>query len=188
MTLTLACQSKQHHHADRGLDLYETPAVAVEALRRVETLPDTIWEPAAGRGAIVYELRNAGHKVIASDICAYAGFVLDFTADFFTVPTAPLGTEVILTNPPYRDAAPFVEHALTLCPRAVMLCRLAFLESARRAPILDAGSLARIHVFKSRLPMMHRDGWNGPRASSAIPFAWFVWDREHAGPATVDRI
>jgi hypothetical protein len=36
--------------------------------------------------------------------------------------------------------------------------------------------------------MMHRDNWAGPRASSQIALAWFVWDRSHAGKATVDRI
>jgi hypothetical protein len=30
-------------HAERGHDLYETPAVAVEALLRVEQLPYRIW-------------------------------------------------------------------------------------------------------------------------------------------------
>src|SRR5262245_47430653 len=50
------------------------------------------------------------------------------------------------------------------------------------------GRLARVHVFRSRLPMMHRAGWSGPRASSAIAFAWFVWDRDHAGPAELHRI
>ena len=54
--------------SERGLDLYETPAVAVEALLRVEQIPQRIWEPAAGRGAIVNVLRRAGHEVIASDI------------------------------------------------------------------------------------------------------------------------
>jgi hypothetical protein len=188
MTLDLACQSKQHRHADRGLDLYETPPVAVQALRRVETLPHTVWEPAAGRGAIVRELRDVGHRVVASDIRAYPGFDLDFTRDFLTIVVPPSGIGMILTNPPYKDAGAFVEHALTLCPRVVMLCRFAFIESTRRSSILDAGMLARVHVFKDRLPMMHRDGWTGPRASSAMPFAWFCWDRNHAGATTIDRI
>lgn len=38
--------------AERGHDLYETPACAIEALLRVEPLPHQIWEPACGRGAI----------------------------------------------------------------------------------------------------------------------------------------
>src|SRR5262249_14097510 len=125
--------------------------------------------------------------VIASDIVAY-GAELDFVADFLMTTKAPVGVEAITTNPPYRIATAFVTHALKLCPRVVMLLRLAFLESAKRAPVLDTGKLARVHVFKRRLPMMHRDGWAGPRASSAIPFAWFCWERNHCGPTTIDRI
>ena len=50
-------------------------------------------------------------------------------------------------------------HALSLCPRVAMLLRLSFLESTRRNAILDDGQLARVHVFRNRLPNMHRDGW-----------------------------
>jgi hypothetical protein len=187
MSLSLSCQSKQHRHADRGRDLYETPSIAIEALQRAEQLPHVIWEPAAGRGAIVRVLRNAGHSVIASDINSY-DHPLNFVCDFLTMTQAPAGAQAIVTNPPYRLAGQFVAQALRLCPLVAMLCRLAFLESVRRAAILDAGMLARVHVFRRRLPMMHRDGWSGPRAASAIPFAWFVWDRKHAGPTTIDRI
>jgi hypothetical protein len=73
-------------------------------------------------------------------------------------------------------------------PLVVMLLRLAFLESVRRAPLLDTGMLARVHVFANRLPLMHREGWTGNRASSAIAFAWFIFSRDHRGPATIDRI
>jgi hypothetical protein len=182
-----ACQNGQHPLIDRGNDCYSTPAVAVEALLTVESLPYHIWEPAAGRGNIVCALRDAGHAVIASDIWYY-NFTLDFEADFLDQVRAPAGTELILTNPPYRYATEFVDHALTLCPRVIMLCRLAFLESECRTRILDTGTLAAVHVFKKRLPMMHREGWTGRRASNAMPFAWFVWNRNHAGPTTVDRI
>src|SRR5262249_39028131 len=96
--------------------------------------------------------------------------------------------ELILTNPPGMLADQFVRHALTLAPRVIMLLRLAFLESDRRSDVLEGGQLARIHVFRKRLPMMHRHGWQGPRASSSIPFAWFVWHRDHHGKAEVDPI
>jgi len=36
--------------------------------------------------------------------------------------------------------------------------------------------------------MMHRDGWEGPKASSNVPYAWFVFDGDHHGDATVKRI
>jgi hypothetical protein len=58
-----SCQVQRHPLAERGLDLYETPPVAVDALLRYEKLPHQIWEPAAGRGAIVRVLRDAGHAV-----------------------------------------------------------------------------------------------------------------------------
>ena len=61
--------------------------------------------------------------------------------------------------------------------------RLAFLESERRCGILEDRGLARIHVFRKRLPMMHRDQWAGKKANSG-----FVWDRNHTGPTVIDRI
>ena len=54
--------------------------------------------------------------------------------------------------------------------------------------ILDGGQLARVLAFRNRLPMMHRHGWNGPRATSATAFAWFVFDRNHHGPTELQRI
>jgi hypothetical protein len=181
------CQTGRHPLAERGADLYETPRVAVEALLRVEQLSHWLWEPAAGRGAIVNVLRDRGHAVIASDIYDY-GYPLHFVADFLTQTKMPVGCECIITNPPFQIIGEFVERALDLAPRVIMLARLAFLESERRTEILERRGLARIHIFRRRLPMMHRDGWDGPRTSSAIPFAWFVWDRDHRGPAVVDRI
>jgi len=172
---------------DRGLDLYETPPCAVHALMGVEQLPHKIWEPAAGRGAIVNVLREAGHAVVASDIAQY-DFDLHFVSDFLAQTKMPAGCECILTNPPFAIVGEFIERALDLAPRVIMLARLALLESTKRTEILEHRGLARVHVFRNRLPMMHRDGWAGPRSTSATAFAWFVWDRTHRGPATFHRI
>jgi hypothetical protein len=187
MALDHSCQVQRHPHADRGLDLYETPPVAVEALLRVEKIPQTVWEPAAGRGAIVRVLRDHRHTVVTSDIVA-RNFPLDFVGDFLAQTEAPAGVEVILTNPPFKIIEPFVARALALCPRVIVLARLAFMESERRCGILENCGLARVHVFRERLPMMHRDDWTGRRGNSGMAFAWFCWDRDHVGPATIDRL
>jgi hypothetical protein len=186
VALDHSCQVQRHSYAERGLDLYQTPAVAVEALLRVEQLPHCIWEPAAGKGAIVHVLRDHGHAVIASDIYDYGG--LHFVRDFLGESKVPTGCEAIITNPPFQIAEPFVAHALELCPRVVMLLRLAFMESERRTGILEGCGLARVHTFRKRLPMMHRDQWAGRKANSRMAFAWFVWDRAHRGPTTISRI
>ena len=180
-------QVQRHPQAERGLDLYETPAVAVEALLRAEKLAARIWEPAAGRGAIVRVLREHGHHVVASDVFDYGG--LDFVGDFLAQEQIPVGCDAIVTNPPFMIAEPFVERALELAPLVIMLLRLAFLESERRCHILEVRGLARVHVFRKRLPMMHRDQWAGKKANSGMAFAWMVWIRGYNdGPTIIQRV
>jgi len=184
-----SAQSGRHPLSERGADFYSTPPEAVHALLRVETLPKNIWEPCAGDGAIAGVLRAHGHDVYASDLHDWNAMHVRSGVDFLKEMTAPIGFTTIVTNPPFALAEEFVAHALKLVPRAVMLLRLAFLEPERRSPLLDRGLLARVHVFRNRLPMIHRHGWAGPRASSsAIPFCWFVFDRSHHGPTILDRI
>jgi hypothetical protein len=175
--------------AERGDDLYETPACAVRALLAVETLPSgAVWKPACGPGAIVRVLRAAGHQVYATDLVDYVSPDQDAHGIDFLMEFAVPDIASIVTNPPFKLADDFVRHALLLCPRVYMLLRLAFLESDGRSDILEGGRLRRVYVFRERLPMMHRAGWNGPRASSALAFAWFVWDRQHRGPPELHRI
>jgi hypothetical protein len=169
------------------LDCYETPPEAVKALLKVEPLPARIWEPACGRGRIVDVLREAGHEVIASDVVNYGSTWTLTGWDFLLETQAPADCQCIVTNPPYRLADQFVRHAIELCPKVVMLLRLAFLEGTKRSDLVD-GALARVWVFRNRLPRMHRDGWTGPRATSTVAFAWFVFEREHAGPISLSRI
>ncbi|WP_127078408.1 class I SAM-dependent methyltransferase [Rhodomicrobium lacus] len=189
--------------SERGNDLYETPPEAVWALLEHERLPFEIWEPACGPGSIVRVLRAAEHSVFSSDLVDYGWFQQDLSgADFLMEREAPRSRvgagriECIVTNPPYKLASQFAQHALDLCPRVCMLLRLAFItagnkndaEGRARRAVLDGGHLARVLVFRRRLPMMHRDGWTGPRVSSQMDYAWFVWDREHRGDTTIKRI
>ena len=177
---------------------YQTPPAATQALIRAELLPHAIWEPAAGQGAIANVLRDAGHHVITSDIVQYDGFELDFVQDFLTVRKDEtlcrsyegLGyvTTMIVTNPPFKIAQAFVEHALTLVPHVAMFLRLLYLESETRAPFFNRGQLKRVHVFSDRVPQMHRTDWAGPKASQAKAFGWFIFDRDHTGPTIVDWI
>jgi hypothetical protein len=146
-----------------------------------------VWEPAAGDGNIVTVLRDNGIPVIASDIERYS-FDLHFVGDFLQQTQAPVATTVLVTNPPYRLAAQFAEHALTLVPDVYLLLRLAFLESVGRTELLEHSGLRRVLVFRKRLPRMHRAGYDGPRASSSMAFAWMCWRRGYEGSTTLARI
>lgn len=188
MSLDHAANAGRHALADRKDDLYETPEVATKALLRVESLPKIVWEPACGPGAIVRVLRAAGHEVYATDLVDYGCPDSSARIDFLMEQAAPYYIGAIVTNPPFKLAAQFVARGLLVAPKVVMLLRLAFLESNARRAVLDGGQLARVYVFRNRLPMMHRDGWEGPKSSSSMAFAWFVWDRAHKGPTELHRI
>jgi hypothetical protein len=103
----------------------------------------------------------------------------------------------IVTNPPYGAALnAFVAHALRVHrPRKMaLLLNLNFLcgfDDPDRNFAMDENPPARIHVFTRRLPMMHRDGWDGPEASSRMNTAWFVWELRgdgYAGPTIINRV
>lgn len=181
--------NKKHKKADRGLNLYETHPAAVRALLAVEALPHEILEPACGPGAIVSELRAAGHKVRFADIKDY-GLEGTVVRDFLGPREPGWESPAIVMNPPYGDGkdAEFVRRARELAPIVCALLRLNWLESKNRTDVLEAGDLRCVYQFRERLPMMHRAGWTGKKAGSAMAFAWYVWDRNYSGPIQVKRI
>jgi hypothetical protein len=160
----------------RGLDAYDTPACAVEALLGAERLPPRLQDPCAGNNCIVNVLRDHGHDVVASDITTDG-------IDFLQQRKAPPGVGAIVTNPPFILAAEFVTHGLKLVSQVIVLERIQFLESEARADLFDAGKLVRVHVFRNRVPRMHAANWAGKKAAPAMALAWFVFHRDHDGSA-----
>ena len=123
------------------------------------------------------ELRAAARKVYATDLVDYGCPDSESRVDFLKDLRAPPGAEPIVTNFPFKLANQMVEHALTLVPPVIGLCRTNFLASKRRSRILDDGPLARIHASKGRLPMMPRRGWEAPKAGSQTDYAWLAFER-----------
>lgn len=178
--------------AERGNNLYETPEVATRTLLGVESFRRRIMEPACGRGAIARVLEATGHELRLADLVDYGAATADGelqgVGDFMASTRADdFGDYDIVTNPPYGPALnAFVAHALRVHrPRKMaLLLNLNFLagfDDPERNFALDEAPPARIHVFTRRLPMMHRDGWAGPEASSRMNTAWFVWERNRRG-------
>jgi hypothetical protein len=164
-------------------DFYPTPPEATEALLRVESFGGPIWEPACGDGAISRILEAAGHTVTSSDLVdrGYGEANIDFLMEW--QPRAPN----IVTNPPFKLALQFVEHALSLTTGKVcMLGRLAWLEGqARRERLYDNSPIARVHVFSKRLTMQRGRAANDDDEGGMIAFAWFVWEKGYEGKPTL---
>ena len=184
-----SCQVQRHALSERRDDLYETPPVAIEALLRHERLPHRLWDPCCGPGNIVNVLRAAGHEVFASDLVDYGDPTHFYRRDFLMELKAPDGCEGVVMNPPFKLAEEFIAHALDLSPLVIVLLRLAFMESERRTRILEGRGLARIHQFPQAAPHDAPRRMGGAQGEfRAWRSAWFVWDRSHAGPTTIDRI
>lgn len=181
----------RHAHADRGSDLYETPPEATRALMRAVVLPRHVWEPCAGRGAIRRVLAEAGHSVVAEDLVPYEGADSEVVPciDFLMTRTPPEGVKAIVTNPPYMLANAFIRHGLALGLPFYALLRLAALEGKARSDLIDQ-HLTHVWVGIERLPMLHREGWDGPKQkASTLPYAWFRFQPEpRVGAVLLERI
>lgn len=173
-------------YARKERDLYETPTWVTEALIEnclsADRKPD-IWEPAAGNGAIIKPLRDAGFNVHATDLAGRDGET-PLMGDFLASVSAPEGVRAIVTNPPYRLAQQFIETALAMMqPRqglVAMLLRIDF----------DSAS-GRKHLFRDcnawcmKLVLTKRIVWFEGGASPSFNHCWMVWDWTHCGPATI---
>lgn len=158
-------------------DFYPTPALGILALIGAERFHGTIWEPAAGDGAISQMLEDFGYTVISTDLIdrGYCEHGVNFFTE--TQPRAPN----IVTNPPYKYATEFVQHSLSLTTgKVAMLLRLSFLEGNKRAKLFKHHPPARVWVFSRRLKF-HRPGWIDSGAGGMVAYAWFVWDHGYKG-------
>jgi hypothetical protein len=175
-------------------ELYESPSCAVRSLIATGELDrfrgGVLWECAAGKNAIVRELKAKSFAVHATDIERYAG-ADDVLApvDFLLEEKAPAGVSAIVTNPPFAQADAFIRHGLELGLPVIVLLRLQALEGVGRSDIIDR-HLWRLYVGCQRLPQMHRLGWTGKRTRLAgSPSAWFVFTPSvRRGPIEMQRI
>ncbi len=158
-------------------DFYETPAWCVHRLLEAVPLPGGNWlEPAAGHGAIIRAVNRSDVNWTAVDIRHEAGeHLLKYVRpievktgiDFLAGGWTP-DRRVVITNPPYSVALAFIRHALSLAPYVVMLLRLNFLGSAKRATVF-AGDMPDVYVLPNR-PSFSPDG-----KTDSVEYAWFVW-------------
>ena len=168
-------------------DFYPTPAPATRALCAVEHFDGDIWECCAGRGDMADALRAAGYVVHQTDIA---------TGD--DVLRMDLRAPNVVTNPPYghngsepdrKATEKIATHLLRQNPaKLALLVPFQWFCASKRARGLFADyPVSRVWAFADRFAM-----WpDGIAKSAAVPninFAWFVWDRNHAGPTMLGHV
>lgn len=163
-------------------DYYATEPRAADFLCDIEELSHKIWEPACGEGHLSKVLFARGHDVLSTDIVDRGfGSVCDFLASVRIFPGD------IVTNPPYKYAQEFVEHALECVhdgSKVCMFLKLTFLEGKKRQRLFLENPPVRVWVSSSRLKCAMNGDFDAI-GSSAAAYAWFVWEKGYKGDTTI---
>jgi hypothetical protein len=179
----------------RGSDLFDTPPIALDPLFAQEPLlagVTSVCEPFCGRGNLVLAMRKRGIIVHASDI-SDRGCPDSKVLDFLDMTKRPPNCDILISNCPYNGAMGYIEHALKLEFRVViLLLGVDFVcTEDRRERLHKPGHLRRIHVLAERLQGMHDAAHiaaGGKVASQPLKHAWHVIDRGYVGPATINPV
>ena len=181
--------STNRGNARNHADFYATPHWVVHRLLERLTLPGGTWlEPGAGEGNIIRAVHRPDVRWTALELRAECRPQLEtleprpevVITDKFVKKLAddqkPLcgrRFDVALGNPPFSLALEFVQESLELADTVVMLLRLNFLGSSKRAEFMR-GHTPDVYVLPNR------PSFTG-KGTDSIEYAWFVWRHRDAG-------
>ena len=185
-TYTLLGASNHVAHDRAKNDLYTSDPIAVKALLDNVKFKKRIYEPAAGLGHISEPFKSAGYTVKTNEPFYY-GYQTDTQEDFLKITDRPFTEPFdIVTNPPYKLAFEFLEHALKMLnngERVVLLLRIQFLEGIKRGQFFKENPPQAVYVFSRRVQCL----LNGQKQnnSSALCYAWFIFEKGYKGEPVI---
>jgi hypothetical protein len=154
-------------------------SMCVEALLRAFPLPPgiKIYEPAAGRGHLVQELREHGYDVTASDLLAHPDPLIDDIGTGLNILQIDdlSHYDIVITNLPYNTQDRLLQHLLPIAARDKTM-----VATLTRAPWhLAASRSGLVHYNKHFHGVVHlprRPWWSEDRTSSPRhDFVWNLW-------------
>ena len=167
-------------------DYYATEPKAVELLLEQEPFCPYVWECACGEGHIAKVLKEHGYNVRSTDLIdrGYGEGGIDFLK--LTKEDAKKDfPRDIITNPPYKYAKEFVQHALDISmdgTKIAMFLKLTFLEGQGRRDLFRNNPPQTVYVASGRLEC----ALNGEfQNKSMVAYAWFVWEKGFKGDTIV---
>ena len=177
------------NHTDKereANDYYATEPKALELLLILEQFSPRVWECACGEGHLSEVLKKRGYSVVSSDLIdrGYGTGGVDFLECY----NAWDGD--IITNPPYKYAKEFAEHALDLVAdgrKVALFLKVQFLEGKARRGLFEKHPPKTIYVASSRLLCAKNGEFQKMRdgGGSAVAYAWFVWEKGYRGDTVV---
>lgn len=167
-------------------DFYATEPKATELLLEKEVFNKDILEPCAGMGHIRDVLVSNGYNVTATDLI-YRGVDDIKQEDVFNIKEF---NGDIITNPPYKIALPILKHCLDIIPtgnKVVMFLKVLFLDGKERKKFFEENPPKVIYVASGRLNCA-KNGDFDKYTSSAVAYAWFVFEKGYKGDTIVKWI
>lgn len=167
-------------------DFYATEPKATELLLEKETFNKNILEPCAGKGHMRDVLVSHGYNVTATDLI-YRGVDDIKQEDVFNINEFDGD---IITNPPYKIALPILKHCLDIIPdgnKVAMFLKVLFLEGKERKKFFEENPPKVIYVASGRLNCA-KNGDFDKYTSSAVAYAWFVFEKGYKGDTVVKWI
>lgn len=110
---------------------------------------------------------------------------------FYPQSPPPLPEFDIVTNPPYKYALEFVEHALDILAdghKAAMFLKLQFLEGKARRRLFEEHPPKTVYVSSSRLVCALNGDFEAAKGKNAVAYAWYVWVKGYTGETVVKWI
>lgn len=125
VTLGASSHSEGQREVD---DYYATDPICATDLLNLNLGIRDVWECACGEGHLAKVFKSAGVLFEATDLVnrGYGDTGVDFLKE-----SSPHDGWIV-TNPPYKYALEFCEHALSLCDNVAMFLKLTFLEGQKR--------------------------------------------------------
>lgn len=181
--------ASNHSNKERqNEDYYATEPKATQLLLEVEKFSPVIWECACGGGHLAQVLENNGYEVIATDLI-YRGYGDKESLNFLEETLDEFEGDII-TNPPYKYALEFVQKALDSVQvgrKVAMFLKLQFLEGKARKQFFLENPPKVVYVSSSRLNCAMNGDFD-KYESSAIAYAWFVWEKGFKGDPIIKWI
>lgn len=152
-------------------------------------LSHKVWECACGQGHLSERLKQYGYDVVSSDLIdrGYGTVGVDF------LQTDKQFDGDIVTNPPYKYAIDFVEHAMQVVTgghKVVMFLKVLFLETKARKRLFEKYPPKCIYVSSSRILCAKNARFDDMKAGggSAVAYAWYEWQKGYKGDTKIKWI
>lgn len=185
--------ASNHTNEQREInDYYATDPKCLRELLKYETFNPYVWECACGGGHLSQLLIDEGYRVKSSDV-VNRGFNDTEIIDFLKVTKEDIKNDYsrdIISNPPYKYAKEFVEHALDISMDSVkvaMFLKVTFLEGQARRELFKKYPPCRVYVFSKRMTCA-KNGDFGYCKQGAVAYAWFIWEKGFKGDPVIKWI